>query len=136
MLKSKLNLSDKTILAKSLLACQQQPYVVCEGAKVCISVFDSQNTEIHENDADAKVVLHEYIESLISKIKFDITAYRSVTVPYTVAYLSYLVSNSGKLFDFTQVIDIQSMTNELEVIVTVISKVIHNFLATPKEGNE
>ena len=42
MLKSEMNLVDKKILAKSILAWQQKPYVVCKGAAICISVFDSQ----------------------------------------------------------------------------------------------
>ena len=135
MLKSEMNLVDKKILAKSSLAWQQKPYVVCKGAAICISVFDSQKAEISENDA-AKIVLYEYIESLISKINFDISAYRTVTVAYTVAYLSYLVSNSDKSLDFNQIFDNPSVLNQLDAIVTVISKDIHKFISTPKEGYE
>ena len=135
MLKSEMNLVDKKILAKSSLAWQQKPYVVCKGAAICISVFDSQKAEISENDA-AKIVLYEYIESLISKIDFDIIACRTVTVAYTVAYLSYLVSNSDKSLDFNQILENPSVLNQLDAIVTVISKDIHKFISTPKEGYE
>ncbi len=135
MLKSEMNLVDKKILAKSILAWQQKPYVVCKGAAICISVFDSQKAEISENDA-AKIILYDYIESLISKIDFDIIACRTVTVAYTVAYLSYLVSNSDKSLDFNQILENPSVLNQLDPIVTVISKDIHKFISTPKEGYE
>ena len=135
MLKSEMNLVDKKILAKSSLAWQQKPYVVCKGAAICISVFDSQKAEISENDA-AKIVLYEYIESLISKIDFDIIACRTVTIAYTVAYLSYLVSKTGKSFDFNQILDNPSVLNQLDPIVKFISNDIHKFISTPKEGYE
>ena len=135
MLKSEMNLVDKKILAKSILAWQQKPYVVSEGAAICISVFDSQKAEISENEA-AKIVLYEYIESLISKIDFDIRAYKSITVPYTVAYLSYLVSKSGRSFDFNQILVNPSALNQLDAIVKFISNDIHKFISTPKEGYE
>ena len=133
MLKSEMNLVDKKILAKSILAWQQKPYVVCEGAAICISVFD---TQMAEYDMDAKVVIYGYIESLISKIDFDIIACRTVTVAYTVAYLSYLVSNSDKSLDFNQILENPSVLNQLDPIVKFISNDIHKFISTPKEGYE
>ena len=81
-------------------------------------------------------MLYEYIDSLISKVDFDINAYRTVTIAYTVAYLSYLVSNSDKSLDFNQIFDNPSVLNQLDAIVTVISKDIHKFISTPKEGYE
>ena len=134
-LKSEMNKLDKKILAKSTLAWQQKPYVVCEGAEVYVAVFDSQKADSVENDA-ARIVLYEYIDSLISKVDFDINAYRTVTIAYTVAYLSYLVSNSDKSLDFNQIFDNPSVLNQLDAIVTVISKDIHKFISTPKEGYE
>ena len=134
-LKSEMNKLDKKILAKSTLAWQQKPYVVCEGAEVYVAVFDSQKADSVENDA-ARIVLYEYIDSLISKVDFDINAYRTVTIAYTVAYLSYLVSKTGKSFDFNQILDNPSVLNQLDAIVTVISKDIHKFISTPKEGYE
>ena len=134
-LKSEMNKLDKKILAKSTLAWQQKPYVVCEGAEVYVAVFDSQKADSVENDA-ARIVLYEYIDSLISKVDFDINAYRTVTIAYTVAYLSYLVSNSDKSLDFNQIFDNPSVLNQLDPIVTVISKDIHKFISTPKEGYE
>jgi len=135
MLRSELNKLDKKILAKSLLAWQQKPYVVCEGTEVYVAVFDSQEADSVENDA-AKIILYDYIESLISKIEFDINAYRTVTVAYTLAYLSYMVSNSGRSFDFNQIFENPTVLNQLDPIVKFISNDIHKFISTPKEGYE
>lgn len=134
-----MNLLENKILAKSELAWLQKPDDVCKGAQEYRRIYKlliADMPEIIFKNAGDITILYKYIEHLISSAEWGIKGYQSVTAPYTMSAFSYLVSRTGKLFDFNQILDSKSAPKELEDILNVISRVTHGYITTPKEGYE
>jgi hypothetical protein len=138
-------LLEKTLLAKAEVAWLKKPDVVSKGAQDSTRIFANEIasmleknnlaiTEYYFKNAVAKVILFKFIEKLISKASWYNQAYRAQAVAYTMSYLSYLVTNTGKSFNFNYIWDNQTVPIYLEDKLNVIAKEIYLYITTPKEG--
>jgi hypothetical protein len=119
---------------KGELAWLQKPEIVCRGAQITDN-YANNNLSITEYDfknTTAKVILFKYIKQLLSAVEWQ--PYQTQTAVYTMSYLSYLVSKTGKSLDFTQILDSQSILKELDDVINVIGRAINKFITTPKDG--
>ena len=119
---------------KGELAWLQKPEIVCSGAQIT-DIYTKTNLSITENDfksTTAKVLLFKHIKQLLSAAEWQ--PYQTQTAVYTMSYLSYLVSKTGKSLDFTQILDSQSVLKELDDVINLIGSVINKFITTPKDG--
>ena len=119
---------------KGELAWLQKPEIVCRGAQITAN-FANNNLSITEDDfksTTAKAILFRYIKQLLSAAEWQ--PYQTQTAVYTMSYLSYLVSKTGKSLDFTQILDSQSVLKELDDVINLIGSVINKFITTPKDG--
>lgn len=138
-------LLEKTLLAKSEVSWLQKPDTVSKGAQDSASVFAKEVSDLLEKNSLAinelyfknsvsKVILFKFIEKLISKAEWYNQAYRAQAVAYTMSYLSYLVSKTGKAFNFKVIWEMQSVPDYLDKILNVIAEEIYKYITTPKEG--
>lgn len=138
-------LIEKTILAKAEVAWLQKPDEVSKGAQDATKVFSKEIaqmleknsqaiTEFYFKTAVAKVILFKYIEKLISKASWYNQAYRAQAVAYTMSHLSYMVSKTGKSFNFNYIWNNQSVPTYLEDLLNITAKEIYLYITTPKEG--
>ena len=119
---------------KGELAWLQKPEIVCRGAQITAN-FAKNNLSITEDDfksTTAKVLLFKYIKQLLSVAEWQ--PYQTQTAVYTMSYLSYLISKTGKSLDFNQILDSQSVLKELDDVINVIGRAINKFITTPKDG--
>ena len=119
---------------KGELAWLQKPEIVCRGAQITAN-FAKNNLSITEDDfksTTAKVLLFRYIKQLLSAAEWQ--PYQTQTAVYTISYLSYLISKTGKSLDFNQILDSQSVPKELDDLINVIGRAINKFITIPKYG--
>jgi hypothetical protein len=119
---------------KGELAWLQKPEVVCRGAQIT-DIYAKTNLSITENDfksTTAKAILFKHIKQLLSAAEWQ--PYQTQTAVYTMSYLSYLISKTGKSLDFTQILDSQSVLKELDDVINVIGRAINKFITIPKDG--
>ena len=140
-------LENKTLARSENAWLQEKTYIVLNGAEENIRVFSTRIanlldknslaiTEIYFKQAVAKTILYKYIESLISRSEWGKVNKSTISAAYTMSHLSYLVSKTGKSFDFNQIWNIQSVPKELKDILNVTARDISKFLAIRKEGYE
>jgi hypothetical protein len=138
-------LLEKTLLAKAEVSWLQKPDTVSKGAQDSAKVFADKIsdmleinslaiTELYYKNTVAKVILFRCIEKLISKAPWYNQAYRAQAVAYTMSYLSYLVSCSGKSFNFRIIWENQNIPDFLEQILNVIAEKIYYYITSPKDG--
>ena len=119
---------------KGELAWLQKPEIVCRGAQIT-DIYTNNNLSITENDfksTTAKAILFRYIKQLLSAAEWQ--PYQTQTAVYTMSYLSYLISKTGKSLDFNQILDSQSVLKELDDVINLIGSVINKFITIPKYG--
>ena len=119
---------------KGELAWLQKPEIVCRGAQITAN-FANNNLSITEDDfksITAKVLLFKYIKQLLSVAEWQ--PYQTQTAVYTMSYLSYLISKTGKSLDFNQILDSQSIPKELDDVINVIGRAINQFITIPRDG--
>jgi hypothetical protein len=119
---------------KGELAWLQKPEIVCRGAQITDN-YANNNLSITENDfksTTAKAILFRHIKQLLSAAEWQ--PYQTQTAVYTMSYLSYLISKTGKSLDFTQILDSQSVLKELDDVINVIGRAINKFITIPKDG--
>ena len=119
---------------KGELAWLQKPEIVCRGAQITDN-FANNNLSITEDDfksTTAKAILFRYIKQLLSAAEWQ--PYQTQTAVYTMSYLSYLISKTGKSLDFDQILDSQSILKELDDVINVIGRAINKFITIPKYG--
>lgn len=119
---------------KGELAWLQKPEIVCRGAQITDN-YANNNLSITENDfksTTAKAILFKHIKQLLSAAEWQ--PYQTQTAVYTMSYLSYLVSKTGKSLDFTQILDSKSVPKELDDLINLIGSVINKFITIPRDG--
>ena len=119
---------------KGELAWLQKPEIVCRGAQIT-DIYTNNNLSITEDDfksTTAKVLLFKYIKQLLSVAEWQ--PYQTQTAVYTMSYLSYLISKTGKSLDFNQILDSQSVLKELDDVINVIGRAINKFITIPRDG--
>ncbi|MEI6144994.1 MAG: AIPR family protein [Methylococcales bacterium] len=93
-------------------------------------------TEDYFKKTVAKIILYKYIANQISKSEWGRIHKSVASIVYTLCYLSYTVSKTGKSLDLNQIWNSQSIPEELKDILNVTAKGISQFLAIRKEGYE
>ena len=119
---------------KGELAWLQKPEIVCRGAQITDN-YANNNLSITEDDfksTTAKAILFRHIKQLLSAAEWQ--QYQTQTAVYTMSYLSYLISKTGKSLDFTQILDSQSVLKELDDVINVIGRAINKFITIPRDG--
>lgn len=141
----KSQLFDKTFLAKVEVAWMQKPDIVSKGAQDSAKVFKKEIddmleknslaiTEAYFKNAVSKIILFRFIEKLVSQAIWYNQAYRAQAVAYVVGYLSYLVKQTGKTFNFNIIWERQAVPKSLEEIIHIIAEQIYAYIITPKDG--
>ena len=132
-------------LARNELAWLQEPFIAIDSPSLGKSVLAHRLADMLEKNklaineaffkrAVAMIILRDAIEAIMFKAEGCIECRVYNTIPFIIAYLSYLVSKSGKSFNFDQIWHSQSIPKELEDIIDIISREILRFLFLPKEG--
>ena len=132
-------------LARNELAWLQEPFIAIDYPTLGKSIFAhyladtlEKNklaiNELYFKRSVAKLILRKYIQDVLLKNDWCIRHSMNHTLPYTLAYVSYLVAKTGKSLDFDQIWTSQSAPKELEDIVSIAGREIQNFLNLPKEG--
>lgn len=134
-------LVEKTLLSKSENSWSQLPYFVCKGAQFSCAKFadnvtekidkDGQAiTEKYFKDAIAKLILFKSIEKIIQKASWY-AGYRSNTVAYTIALLSFYFSENNKCFNFEKIWNKQELDSDLTSLLEVTSKKVYDCITNP-----
>jgi hypothetical protein len=142
----KLQLLEKTFLSKSENSWLQKPDVVSKGAQYSFSSFaefitnwlEKDNlaiTESYFKDAVARVILFRFVEKLVSKAEWYDNGFRAQTVAYTIAYLSYLIENTGQFLNFNLIWEEQKLPIKLIDPINLIAKAIYDTITNPPEGS-
>ena len=132
-------------LARNELAWLQEPFIAIDSPSLGKSVLAHRLADMLEKNklaineayfkrAVAMIILRDAIEAIMFKAEGCIECLVYNTIPFIIAYLSYLANKSGKSFNFDQIWHSQSIPKELEDIIDIISREILRFLLLPKEG--
>ncbi len=138
-------LVDKTFLAKSENSWKQLPNIVAKGAQFSFSFFAEKTTdELEKNnlaitekyfkDAISRVILFRKVEKLVSGADWYNGGFRAQIVTYSIAYLSYLVSEQSKHFDFSEIWETQSISDDLLNCLEIITEEVSDCISNPPEG--
>lgn len=142
----KKQLIDKTFLAKSENAWLQKPHIVCKGAQYSFANFanditsklDKDNlciTESYFKDAISRIIMFRTVEKIISNSVWYDGGYRSQTVAYTIAYLSYSIEKAGKFLNFNEIWENQTLPQELIDILSYIAREVYIQINKPQSGH-
>jgi hypothetical protein len=83
-------------------------------------------TDIYFKDVISKFLMFRNLEKVISSASWYTGGFRAQTVAYSMALLSYHVSNNLKsVFNFNEIWNSQGVDNELEIELTNIAKKVH-----------
>jgi len=142
----KLQLLDKTFLAKSENSWLQKPSVVSKGAQYSFDSFrvaitdkleedELAITEQYFKDVVCRVIMFKEVEKIISKASWYQGGYRAQSVTYTISYLSYMISQKKKFLNFNLIWEAQKLSQELLEILESIAEKIYYEITNPPEGN-
>lgn len=119
----KVQMFDKTMLAKCIMAWEQEPHVVCTGGEKCYTAFFKKmlrdKTRFEETEYKktvAKLILFRAIDSYYGKDGVKLAGFKSQMIAYTLATLSKI---SNKAVDLLKIWEEQSVVtpslhNDLE----------------------
>jgi hypothetical protein len=136
---------EKTLLAKSEVSWLQKPAIVSKGAQESFKYFaesvtkriEDDNLSISERyfkDCVSRVILFREVEKLISKSDWYDGGFRAQTVTYSIAYLSYLISQTRQFLNFELIWNEQVLPTELERIMKSITKEVYRSITNPPQG--
>jgi AIPR protein len=136
---------DKTFLAKSEVSWMRKPNVVSKGAQYSFAYFADNVTKKLEDDSLAitenyfkdvvsRVILFKETEKLISNSSWYDGGFRAQTVTYSIAYLSYLVSKTGRFLNFNLIWDAQTLPAELTKLMENITESVYDEIVNPPTG--
>jgi len=142
----KQQLLDKTFLAKSENSWLQKPSVVSKGAQYSFDSFrtaitdkleedDLAITEQYFKDVVCRVIMFKEVEKLTSKASWYQGGYRAQSVTYTIAYLSYIISQKKKFLNFNLIWEAQKLPQNLMQTLESIAEKIYDEITNPPEGN-
>jgi AIPR protein len=127
----------KTDLAKFEHTWDRLPHIVSLGAQKNFSRFTLRLTEQGKFEPDdtyfthliAKAILFKSTEKLVDHEKFG--GYRANIVTYTLAYLSFV---DEKHVDLNLIWKHQSVSNDLQQTIAIISRKVHEVIANSPDG--
>jgi hypothetical protein len=127
----------KTDLAKFEHTWDRLPHIVSLGAQKNFSRFTLRLTEQGKFEPDdtyfthliAKAILFKSAEKIVDREKFG--GYRANIVTYTLAYLSF---TDEKQIDLNWIWRQQSIPQNLEQTIEIVSRKVHEAIANPPDG--
>lgn len=136
---------DKTLLSKTEVAWRQRPDIVSKGGQESFKKFADDVTELLEKDnlaitesyfkdAISRVILFRGTERLVTKSAWYDGGYRAQTVAYTISYLAYLVSQTGRFLNFNLIWEGQSLPTSLKNILEEIAENVYSQITQPAAG--
>ena len=142
----KQQLLDKTFLAKSENSWLQKPSVVSKGAQYSFDSFrvaitdklevdELAITEQYFKDVVCRVIMFKEVERMTSKASWYQGGYRAQSVTYTIAYLSYIISQKKKFLNFNLIWELQKLPQNLIEVLENIAEKIYDEITNPPEGN-
>jgi len=137
---------DKTFLSKSENTWLQKPNIVSRGAQYSFAKFadkvtndiEKNNliiTEKHFKDAVCRAILFKRVEKMVSKSAWYDGGFRAQTVTYSIAYLSYCISEQNKFLNFSKIWEEQALPQILILALETITKEIYQAITNPPEGH-
>ena len=141
----KIQMMDKTFLAKSEMSWQQYPQIVSRGAQYAFNKFAEVVTKTIEENSEAiteayfkhavaKVLLFKELEVLVSKADWYDGGFRAQIVTYSMALVSKLATDTKKAFNFTIIWDKQEVPEDLKKVLRAITQSVHLDITRPAEG--
>jgi len=123
----------------------QQPDIVAKGvsysfrkfAETVTSQIEKDNlsiTEEYYKHVIARVIMFKSLEKMISAADWYENAFRAQTVTYSMAYLSYIISNIKKHFDFDAIWVRQALPYDVELIFQEITYAVYQSINNPGAG--
>jgi hypothetical protein len=142
----KIQVLDKTFLSKSENTWLQKPNVVSKGAQYSFKEFadkvtkdlekdDYSITEKYFKDAVCRAILFKNVEKMISKSTWYDGGFRAQTVTYSIAYLSYSISEQNKFLDFNKIWELQGLPQVLVLALEIITQEIYKAITNPPVGH-
>jgi len=136
---------EKTFISKSEISWLQQPDIVAKGvsysfrkfAETVTSQIEKDNlsiTEEYYKHVIARVIMFKSLEKMISAADWYENAFRAQTVTYSMAYLSYIISNIKKHFDFDAIWVRQALPYDVELIFQEITYAVYQSINNPGAG--
>ena len=134
-------LIEKTLLSKSENSWAQLPYFVCKGGQFSFAKFadlvtskldkDGQAiTEKYFKDAISKLILFKSIEKIIQKSSWY-AGFKSNTVAYTIALISFYFSKNEKYFNFDKIWNKQDIDTDLANFIAIVAKKVYDEINNP-----
>ena len=109
----KLQMFDKTSLAKCIMSWEQEPHTVCKGGEACYTAFFKKMTqskvrfdEKAYKQTIGKIILFRTIDAYYGKDGINLAGYKANMVAFTMAMLSKL---SNKSIDFESIWEQQAV---------------------------
>jgi hypothetical protein len=137
---------DKQFISKPEVSWQQKPNIVAKGVDSAADLFATNVTkEIEEKEhaitqnyykhVIARVIMWKKLEKLVSASSwFPTGGFRAATVNYSIAYLSYIITNTGKYLDFTKIWELQNLPDALERKLLSIAQEVHDSINEQVDG--
>ena len=136
---------DKKFLSKPVISWQQKPHIVSKGVsysfnELAVTVTDEIQknnraiTEAYYKHTVARVIMFKSLEKLISSSDWYEGGYRAQTVTYSMAYLSHIVKNTKKHFNFDQIWELQALPRDVEQILKKIAPKVYQSITDPDNG--
>ena len=137
---------EKTFISKSENSWKLKPNIVAKGATESFKRFTEEVTndleknnlaitEDYFKDLVCRIILFKHVEKMISKAHWYDGGYRSQTVTYSIALLSYKISSMGKYFNFKYIWDNQSIPEKLIEVLDIITEKVYKSISNPPEGS-
>ncbi|NQZ57615.1 MAG: AIPR family protein, partial [Lentisphaeraceae bacterium] len=142
----KKQLFTKTALSKYENVWCQKPHIVSKGAQYSMQEFansvdelwakdDKQFNEYNYKEYVSKAFIFKSTEKIVYSASWYQNAFRAQTVDYTLSFLSSLIEDTFKKFDFNAVWQLQSLPKEIETIIADISSLVYARITAPPAGN-
>ena len=137
---------EKTFISKSENSWEQKPNIVAKGAQFSFKHFSEEITnkleknnyaitEDYFKDVICRIILFRNVEKMISNAPWYDGGYRAQTVTYSIAYLSYKLSQSNKYFNFNNIWKNQKLPDNLIDVLEEITMVVYRSITAPSEGS-
>lgn len=141
----KFQIFNKTDLAKFENVWDEKPTYVNLGAQKNFSQYAKRIGQEWEKSSEefnelyfkriiARAILFKRTEKLVSAQPWYSGGYRANIVAYTLALLGNFVAQQEKSLNFLEIWNRQSVPNEIERALEVISKIVHDDIIRPPEG--
>jgi len=96
--------------------------------------FSEEFNEFYYKRAIARAILFRRTEKLVSAQSWYNGGYRANVVAYTLAVLGHYASSKGKSIDFIKIWNSQSVSDDIERAIEIVSEQVHETITQPQHG--